>query len=120
MTISYRWEQPPTVWTDGTEAYIQAIWEAILAVCHRRAPEIQNWMRSNAPWTDRTGNARQGLNTQVEAAIEGDYIALIFAHGVFYGIFLELRNSGRYAVVNPALDYWGPIIWQDVLAVMRS
>jgi hypothetical protein len=118
MTMTFRWEQPPTIWIDGTEAYIRAVWNAIYAVCQKRAPEIQNWMRSNAPWTDRTGNARQGLNTQVEGS--PDEIALIFAHGVFYGIFLELRNSGRFAVVNPALDYWGPIIWQDVLAVMRS
>jgi hypothetical protein len=115
--MTFRWEQPPTVWLAGTEAYIRAVWNAIYAACQKRAPEIQNWMRSNAPWTDRTGNARQGLNTQVEGS--QDEIALFFAHGVFYGIFLELRNSGRYAVVNPALDHWGPIIWQDVLAVMR-
>lgn len=116
MTLSWRWEQPPDIWITGVEEYIARVWAAIYAVCQRRAPEIQNWMRQNAPWTDRTGNARQGLNTQIEAS--QDEIALFFAHGVFYGIFLELRNSGRYAVVNPALDHWGPIIWQDVLVVM--
>jgi hypothetical protein len=117
MTVSWRWEQSPAVWIRGAGEYERRVYTAIYTICLRRAPEIQNWMRSNAPWTDRTGNARQGLNTQIEGSREE--IALLFAHGVFYGIFLELRNSGHYAVVNPALDHWGPIIWQDVLAVMR-
>lgn len=62
--------------------------------------------RLNAPWTDRTGNARNGL---VGIPItEDDMYAIVLAHSVDYGIWLEVRWGGRYATILPTLRKVGP------------
>ena len=113
-----RWTVPPqTAWPALAANYRQAIERGVHAIAQRWAPEIENYMKSNAPWTDRTGNARGALYSKVEpptpAQIRG-MIEIWLGHGMDYGIFLELRNAGRYAIVNPALDYFAPRIWADV------
>jgi hypothetical protein len=70
------------------------------------APQIQSDMRANAPWTDRTGNARNGLFTQVQ--VSTNEVAIVLYHSVPYGIWLELRWSGKYAIITPMLAKWGP------------
>jgi hypothetical protein len=94
---------------DSQAARIQA---AIYRLALRRAPEIENWMKSNARWTDRTGNARQTLHSEVYQLY--NEILIVLGHGVDYGAYLEVVSGGWFAIVTPALDYWGPIIMQDV------
>jgi len=80
------------------------------------APQVQAWMKQNAPWTDRTGNARQSLHTWVETG-RGSVI-LWLAHGVDYGKWLELRWAGRYSVIGPAIDHFTPLVMDDVRGVL--
>lgn len=68
------------------------------------------FMKDTAPWTDRTGNARSGLFTTTAYGVGGDHWELILAHSVYYGIFLEVCNSGKYGVIQKALDYIGPLL----------
>lgn len=70
------------------------------------APRIESHMKTNAPWTDRTGNARAGLFARSE--IGGLSASIVFGHSVFYGIFLETRFSGTYAIVLPTLEEMAP------------
>jgi hypothetical protein len=35
-------------------------------------------------------------------------LVIVLSHGVPYGIWLEVRFSGKYAIVTPAIPYWGP------------
>ena len=110
----YFWVQTPTeAFGQLYYAYTDAILRGIMAIANRRAPEIENWMKENAPWTDRTGNARQTLFTEVQQVTD-KMVHIIVSHGVHYGLFLEVKNAGKYAIVNPAIDHWGPIIWGDV------
>lgn len=112
--MSFQWDvTPEQAFGELTQAYIAAIRRGVQAIAQRRAPEIEAWMKQNASWTDRTGNARQTLNTTIEE-ISLDMVNIILAHGVEYGIYLELANAGNYAIIAPALDHWGPIIWRDV------
>jgi hypothetical protein len=64
-------------------------------------------MKSNAKWTDRTGNARQGLNADVQVSTNN--VAIVLYHTVPYGVFLEVRWGGRYAIILPAMQYGGPL-----------
>jgi hypothetical protein len=108
------WDVPPErAFAELAAAYATAIHRGTYAIAHRWAPEISNWMKSNAPWTDRTGNARQTLYTEVQDVVN-QMVTLIISHGVDYGIYLELKNAGRFAIVNPALDEFAPKIWADV------
>jgi len=70
------------------------------------APRVESHMRNTAPWTDQTGNARAGLFARPE--VEATGAKIVFGHSVYYGIFLETRWSGRYAVVLPTLEELGP------------
>jgi hypothetical protein len=110
----FRWEKTPEeALGELGEAYASAIHQGVKAVAQRWAPEIQNWMGDNAPWTDRTGNARQSLYSEVEEVVN-QMVTIIFSHGVYYGVYLELCNAGRYAIISLALDHFAPKIWADV------
>lgn len=98
--------------------YARRIYRGIEAIFKRRAPEIEAWMKANAEWADRTGNARQSLYTDVETLLTE--IALVMDHGVEYGKWLELAHQGRYAIVTRALDHWAPILWDDVKAMLNG
>lgn len=67
-------------------------------------------MKTNASWTDRTGNARQGLGAQTFSG-EGSS-TLILYHSVPYGVWLEVRWSGRYAIIGPTLADIAPRVGQ--------
>ena len=124
----FTWTAPPDkVWPPGAAAYAAAIRRGIYMVMRRWEPEIENWMKANAKWTDRTANARQTLYTEVQPASPAEVVAmitLIMAHGVKYGSYLEgldprhnfspTRQGPKYAIVLPALDAFGPRIWADI------
>lgn len=73
----------------------------MVAAANYVAPQAESFMKSEAPWTDRTGNARQGLGAKVESS--GDRVAIILYHSVDYGVWLEVRWGGKYAIIEPAI-----------------
>lgn len=84
----------------------------ILAAAHFTAPLAESFMKSQAPWTDRTGAARNGLGTKVEAS--GDRVAIILFHSVPYGVYLETRWGGKYAIIEPAMAATGPLFIEAI------
>lgn len=65
-------------------------------------------MRKGAIWRDRTGNARAGLRGT--SSRRGDTHELVLSHGMSYGIWLEVRWAGRYAIITPTLRQLQPKI----------
>lgn len=64
--------------------------------------EAANTAKRNAPWTDRTGNARAsiyGVQFDEPLAIVGQ-----LGIGVEYGKYLELSRQGKYRVIRPTMD----------------
>lgn len=117
MEVEFRWEvTPEQAWGPGSDNYVHTIEDAIYRIARQRAPQIVQWMKTNAPWTDRTGRARATLHAEVEMLAAGAMISLL--HGVPYGEFLELAHGSRFAILGPALDYWGPKIWEDINTLM--
>ena len=120
MPTGLTWQRPPSqAWPAMAQAYADAIERGIFAIAQRWAPEIEAWMKANAPWTDRTSNARQGLYAKPEHFVR-EMVEIILAHGVEYGQYLELSNAGRFAIVNPAIDRFGPLVWQDVVRMLQQ
>jgi hypothetical protein len=72
------------------------------------ATRLEDYAKQKAPWKDDTGQARRSLNASVSTINTGYRITL--AHGVDYGIWLELAHEKRYAIVYPALKANGPEI----------
>lgn len=74
---------------------------------------IEGHMKVAAPWTDRTGNARSGLFAKAGHE-PGQRHWIDLGHRVPYGIWLEIRWAGRYAIVFPTLLLYGPKIMQTL------
>ena len=55
-------------------------------VADRNAVLIEQWMRQNRPWTDRTGDARRLLQAEV-LDVTGRAALIVLHHGVDYGRF---------------------------------
>jgi hypothetical protein len=91
----------------GPEQVKTAAW----ITAQRFAPEVENYMKNEAPWHDITGNARNGLSAR--AFREVDLIGIELSHSVAYGIYLETRFSGRYAIIEPTIDHMGPIVMRQ-------
>lgn len=85
------------------DEYGRRVNEALHQLALYFAPIVETEAKQNAPWTDRTGNARQGLHGFVED-LSASIVAIVLSHGVYYGVFLELKNQGRYAVIMPTLE----------------
>ncbi len=82
--------------------------------------KVQDYMRVNAPWTDRTANARQGLFAK--AFNDGDNHGIVCYHTMPYGIWLEVKNSGQYAIIVPTIENQGRVVMgqmNKLLAKMR-
>ena len=99
------------------DAYVRRLYMAVYVLCQRRKPDIENWLKDNAPWTDRTGNARQTLWSGVDG--NGQVIVITLSHGMTYGYWLEVANAGRFAIVTPGVDHWGTVLMQDIQRLIR-
>lgn len=100
MTI--RWTGVDTILRGMTE-YERKVHFAIKQVGLYIAVEMEKYAKENAKWSDRTGNARQSLHTQVHE-IAGGVVRVYLSHGVQYGIFLETGHAGRWAIIFPTIE----------------
>jgi len=64
--------------------------------------EGENFAKQNAPWTDRTGDARRSI-ASVDLSEKG-VVRYHLIIGVDYGIWLEVSNQGKYRILVPTLS----------------
>lgn len=88
---------------------------ALVEGAGRLARRTEPQMKARAPWKDRTGNARRGLNSGVEPVSNG--VLLYLGHGVTYGVYLEKKFGGRDAIVDPTAERLLPEIGELVRTV---
>jgi len=81
----------------------------VYQVMRFHAPSLEAKAKTDATWTDRTGNARSSLNASVEVLGPSTF-ALVLAGGVKYQIWLEVRFAGRYAVIMPTIRAYAPLV----------
>ena len=70
------------------------------------AKKMEAHAKSNKPWVDRTGRAKQSLNSSWKWV--GDVARVELSHGVYYGIYLEFCNEKKYAIIKPTIDIISP------------
>lgn len=95
-----------TEWQHSFPALEAKIESSLSIIAEKVAGDAQDYMRSEAKWTDRTGNARNGLFAKAFNE-PGNHVVVIY-HTVNYGIWLEVRFSGKNAIIDPTLAYHGP------------
>lgn len=80
-----------------------AIDPAVHMLAEQGARQMENFAKENRRWTDRTGQARQRLKGSTSKIPNGYRIAI--AHGVDYGIWLELAHEKRFSILPETLEY---------------
>lgn len=105
MSTGTYWIEPPEKLAENIVKYGERVLTAVYAVAVFFAQLVQNEMRQNAPWTDRTGNARSGLFSQAERAAR-DVVEIYLSHGhsIEYGEWLEFSRGGKYAIIMPTIE----------------
>lgn len=116
--FAFEWSvTPQAAFSQLTQAYAQRIRQGVRQIAEQRAPQIEEWMKANHPWQNRTGAAEANLQAFVEE-MALDIVAIILENGVEYGMNLELIHAGSLGILTPAVDQWGAVIWQDVRAML--
>lgn len=113
---NFRWKpgrSPRQVFGASAERFVRRLKNGLILILELKAIEIEAAMKENAPWTDRTGNARQTLAAFVYVVKDG-LIALVAKQQMSYGVWLELKNGGRFAIVIPTLERFYGEVWDAV------
>lgn len=79
---------------------------------------VQDYMRANAPWTDRTSNARGGLFAVAKSS-PGNHVIVCY-HTVPYGIWLEVAHGGKFRIIEPTIQHEGARVMQSVRGLMAK
>lgn len=93
-------------------ALLLEIPKAIDTRLDKLAAEIEAYAKDNAPWDDRTGDAREGLTA--EAYHDGSKHGVVLYHTVDYGIWLEIRWSGTYAIILPTIEHFAGQVFDGI------
>jgi hypothetical protein len=118
----------------GIDAYAQRIERAAERVAATVATAMEEYAQEHAPWTDRSGKARETLHAH--HAIAGTILRIYLSHGMDYGLFLEkikgatleestLRRSagpvavetvagGNYAIIWPTIERYMDTIYDQI------
>lgn len=81
----------------------------------RLATEMEEYAKENAPWTDRTTDAREGLQAQAIHDDSRQSSTVWLGHGVEYGLWLELLNGGEFAIVLPTIEHYQDLVMAKVV-----
>ncbi len=99
--------------------YNRRVHAAIVATADRRSQIMQDDARRTAPWTDRTGNARQGLFGTKEDEGLGKSVKIFLAHTMDYGLWLEVAHGGKYKIIWPTIAANLKPLLADLKAIFR-
>ena len=91
----------------------------VLMYASTKASRLQAEMQKNRPWRDRTGMAKATLRATVSQPKE-NLIRITLAHGVSYGVWLELAKQKKFAIIGPTIKNESPKIITDLQGIMNK
>jgi hypothetical protein len=96
-------------------AYVDSTLENMRAGVERLKDEMVAWAKENAPWEDRTTDARNGLQGHV-VWTDKEHFTIFLGHGpdIYYGIWLEVRWGGKFAIILPTIQHFAPMIGERI------
>ena len=92
--------------------------DGISALFNYNAPYATGWMKTHAPWTDDTGAARASLVALANNF--GHTHEMLLAHGVHYGIWLEVANNRRYEILESAQRHIAEKLMREMESVFKD
>ena len=103
--------------TPALKALLPKVDAAVDLVFDRYEPVAETYARTNAPWHDETGNARAGLFAQHDADHMVRHSLTIYGT-MPYTFWLEVRWSGKYAIIGPTMVEIAPQMAADIAAAV--
>lgn len=85
---------------DKLDAGGRALLENIQRELDATAKAMEQFAKANHPWQNRTGDAERTFTVK-----KIDSFTIMASHGVYYGIFLEYSNGGRYGIIRETLRF---------------
>lgn len=84
---------------------------------------VETHMKHNAPWKDRTTNARNGLFAVARksaARLAASTFAIVLGHTVDYGIYLEAKpeKEGGRPIVWPTIVLYAPKVMKTLTKIL--
>lgn len=95
------WQVPPATLIAELERHEARIGRAVAALGEMLAAKMEGYAKANAPWQDRTGEARAGLTGLSVAA--ADLVTVYLYHQADHGKWLEIARGGPYQIILPTL-----------------
>lgn len=92
--------------------YGPIVYEVVKQIIDNNFIQAENFARGNAPWTDRTGDARRSIGSVDDSS--KDIIRYWLKIGVDYGIWLEISNQGKYRILVPTMTIFEANIIRDL------
>lgn len=104
--------------TPSLQRLLPRVDAAVDLVFDRYEAIAETFARTNAPWHDNTGNARAGLFAQHDAEPMVKHTLTIYGT-MPYTIWLEVRWSGKYAIIGPTLFHSAPLLASDLASAVK-
>lgn len=111
------WQTSPGSMADRVASYAKKLLAAVYALATEWASRIESQMKSGARWKDQTGNARRGLFGRAMRLAVGAVI--VCGGSVFYQIYLERKNAGRFAIIMSTMQANYAGIFASLRALVR-
>lgn len=83
------------------------------------AYRMEAWARDNAPWEDRTAHAKLFLRSTVKWT-NTNTLMIAMSHNVDYGVYLELCNEGKYAILEKTIQEFAPQFIEGWKKIVQS
>lgn len=80
------------------------------------AVKMEKDAKANAPWTDRTGNARQTL--QGKSEWDNDMFHVMICGNMQYSVYLELAHEKKYAILVPTTEKYKDEFYNNAKKVL--
>lgn len=115
--------------TDDTRRVIRGISKiydrkkvALYALSVRTAADALRTFRrlqsQNTFWTNQTGEAARLVFA--DGFVDDDVVGWFMAHGIEYGVYLELANDGQHAALRPIVDSFSREYFKNAQALYRD
>lgn len=111
--MSFKLKMPESELYERVDKLMPKINKAVGMYMQTKSQEYEAYMKTHRKWTDRTGDAKKFLKGSYAMPSENVH-RIELAHGVNYGIWLELAHYRKYAIVKPTIDAKGDEVISDL------
>ena len=98
--------------------YALSLYYSSLALNYFRSVQPPTPNQAGKFWTNRTGQA--ALRVFSDAEITAQFISWFMAHGVQYGVYLELANDRKHESIRPIIQRYVERFLQDAQKIFKD